>query len=49
MKTRGAICWEPGAGQGLPFGGFKESGWGREQGPEALDLYLETKSVCVQQ
>lgn len=33
---------------GLPFGGYKESGWGREQGAEALELYLETKSVCVQ-
>ncbi|MGW4068376.1 aldehyde dehydrogenase family protein [Nocardia grenadensis] len=33
---------------GLPFGGYKQSGWGREQGAEALDLYLETKSICVQ-
>ena len=29
----------------LPFGGFKESGWGRELGEDALDLYTETKSV----
>lgn len=31
----------------LPFGGFKQSGWGREMGAEALALYTETKSVCV--
>jgi phenylacetaldehyde dehydrogenase len=31
----------------LPFGGFKESGWGRELGPDALELYTETKSVIV--
>ena len=32
----------------LPFGGFKQSGWGREMGHEALELYTETKAVCVQ-
>jgi acyl-CoA reductase-like NAD-dependent aldehyde dehydrogenase len=32
----------------LPFGGFKESGFGRELGLEALDAYLETKSVWLQ-
>ncbi|HZG35116.1 MAG TPA: aldehyde dehydrogenase family protein [Gaiellaceae bacterium] len=32
---------------GLPFGGYKQSGFGRELGIEALDLYLETKSVLV--
>ncbi|MCX6130009.1 MAG: aldehyde dehydrogenase family protein [Proteobacteria bacterium] len=31
----------------LPFGGYKQSGWGREMGEEALALYLETKSVCI--
>ncbi len=30
-----------------PFGGYKQSGWGREMGPEALGLYTETKSVWV--
>jgi phenylacetaldehyde dehydrogenase len=30
-----------------PFGGFKQSGWGREKGDEVLDQYLETKSVIV--
>ncbi len=32
----------------LPFGGFKESGWGREMGEAVLDNYLELKSVCAQ-
>ena len=32
---------------GVPFGGFKQSGFGRELGLETLDLYLETKSVLV--
>jgi acyl-CoA reductase-like NAD-dependent aldehyde dehydrogenase len=32
---------------GIPFGGYKQSGFGRELGVEALDLYLETKSVIV--
>ncbi|MEM6392885.1 MAG: aldehyde dehydrogenase family protein [Planctomycetota bacterium] len=31
----------------LPFGGYKQSGWGREMGHAALDNYLETKSVVV--
>lgn len=31
----------------LPFGGYKESGWGREMGEDALRLYTETKSVCL--
>jgi phenylacetaldehyde dehydrogenase len=32
----------------LPFGGFKQSGWGREGGPESLELYTQTKAVCAQ-
>jgi len=31
----------------LPFGGYKQSGWGREMGHEVLNLYTEVKSVCV--
>jgi succinate-semialdehyde dehydrogenase/glutarate-semialdehyde dehydrogenase len=31
----------------LPFGGVKASGWGKEHGIEALDSYVELKSVVV--
>lgn len=31
----------------LPFGGYKQSGWGREMGREVFNLYTETKSVCL--
>ena len=31
----------------LPFGGYKESGWGREMGEEVIHEYTETKSVCI--
>ncbi len=31
----------------LPFGGWKQSGYGKEHGIEALDYYTETKSVVV--
>jgi phenylacetaldehyde dehydrogenase len=31
----------------LPFGGYKQSGWGREMGKEAIELYTEVKSVCL--
>ena len=32
---------------GIPFGGYKQSGFGRELGIDTLDSYLETKSVIV--
>ena len=31
----------------MPFGGYKESGWGREMGHQVLENYLETKSVVT--
>ena len=31
----------------LPFGGYKESGWGREMGHQVFNNYLESKSVVV--
>ncbi|MGH6745207.1 2,5-dioxopentanoate dehydrogenase (NAD+) [Novosphingobium sp. PhB55] len=31
----------------LPFGGIKDSGYGTEGGPEALDNYLNTRAVVV--
>ncbi len=31
----------------LPFGGFKQSGWGREMGAEVLNNYTEVKAVTI--
>lgn len=31
----------------MPFGGFKESGIGREVGEEGISMYTESKSVCI--
>ncbi|XP_037051486.1 retinal dehydrogenase 1-like [Bradysia coprophila] len=39
-------CYNAGA-VGAPFGGYKESGIGRELGEEGLNLYLETKTVGI--
>ena len=32
----------------LPFGGYKQSGWGREMGHQALEAYTEVKAVTAQ-
>ncbi len=31
----------------MPFGGYKQSGWGREMGKESVEAYLESKSMCI--
>jgi phenylacetaldehyde dehydrogenase len=31
----------------VPFGGYKQSGWGRENAREGIDIYTETKSVVI--
>jgi acyl-CoA reductase-like NAD-dependent aldehyde dehydrogenase len=31
----------------LPLGGYKQSGWGRECGPEGLEAYLQSKAVIA--
>ncbi|HME81025.1 MAG TPA: aldehyde dehydrogenase family protein, partial [Candidatus Eremiobacteraceae bacterium] len=32
---------------GVPFGGYKQSGFGRELAMQTLDLYTETKGVVM--
>ena len=32
----------------MPFGGYKQSGWGREYGKESIELYTQMKSVFAQ-
>ncbi|RGE22044.1 aldehyde dehydrogenase family protein [Leucobacter sp. wl10] len=39
--------FEVGTGIEIPFGGFKNSGWGREKGIETLASYTQTKNVCI--
>ncbi|WP_254522295.1 aldehyde dehydrogenase family protein [Natrinema caseinilyticum] len=34
-------------GEETPFGGFKESGFGREKGLDAVDSYTQVKNVCA--
>ncbi|MEV0337301.1 aldehyde dehydrogenase family protein [Nocardia sp. NPDC050717] len=36
-----------GGGVQMPIGGYKQSGWGRENGPNAIEEYLESKSVVT--
>jgi len=31
----------------MPFGGFKQSGWGKENGREGVEAYTEVKSVAI--
>ena len=31
----------------MPFGGYKQSGIGREMGQEVIEAYTELKSVCM--
>lgn len=48
-KVKAGTVWVNGRSMdiALPFGGFKQSGWGREKGAEGVDLYLQTKTVVV--
>jgi acyl-CoA reductase-like NAD-dependent aldehyde dehydrogenase len=49
-RLEAGTVWINGYGefqQTMPFGGYKESGWGRELGSDSLDAFLETKSVIV--
>ena len=49
-RLKAGTIWINGYGNGdpaLPAGGFKESGWRRENGREGVELYTETKAVVV--
>jgi len=43
-------CYHSAGGLGfplMPYGGYKQSGIGRELGQEGMELFLETKSVLI--
>jgi acyl-CoA reductase-like NAD-dependent aldehyde dehydrogenase len=42
LSVNGGLAPQP----RTPFGGFKESGLGRELGPEGLEAYLEPKTIA---
>ncbi|WP_443111492.1 aldehyde dehydrogenase family protein [Burkholderia sp. FERM BP-3421] len=42
-----AHCGNAGATNVLPFGGFRQSGLGREPGRAVIDQYTESKSVMM--
>lgn len=50
QKLRAGNVWINGYGvmhAAMPFGGFRESGWGRENGLEGISAFQETKSVFI--
>ena len=47
-KIKAGMVWgntNSAADTSIPFGGFKQSGYGRELGPHALDAYSEVKTI----
>ncbi|MHB1737879.1 MAG: aldehyde dehydrogenase family protein [Actinomycetes bacterium] len=40
-------CFTSGDGVVIPFGGFKNSGYGREKGAAALQTYSQLKNICI--
>jgi phenylacetaldehyde dehydrogenase len=38
------LMWDP----AIPFGGYKQSGWGYENGQDGIEGYLKTKAVLAQ-
>lgn len=50
-RLKAGVIWgncHGGLDLSMPFGGFKQSGLGREGGEEGVSTYLETKSVMIQ-
>jgi acyl-CoA reductase-like NAD-dependent aldehyde dehydrogenase len=50
QSIKAGAVWVNGYGffdAAAPFGGYKQSGFGREMGKEALDLYTQTKTVWI--
>ena len=50
-KLQAGICWVNtwgGSPAEMPVGGYKHSGIGRENGPETLNSYTQTKSVLIE-
>ena len=50
-RVRAGLFWVNSHGRpdvAVPFGGYRQSGWGREQGRDAVESFTETKSVMVQ-
>jgi aldehyde dehydrogenase (NAD+) len=43
MAVNGGVYY----GADAPFGGYKQSGIGREMGPEGFEEYLETKTIAI--
>jgi phenylacetaldehyde dehydrogenase len=43
----GTIHVNGGSAHGMPFGGYKQSGWGRENGRLGIEAYTEVKSVAI--
>ena len=43
VRVNSAVGLDP----NMPFGGFKQSGWGKENGREGLEAYTEVKAVAV--
>lgn len=49
-RIRAGIIWINSHNQSdanMPWGGYKQSGWGREMGKPAMEIYTEVKSVAV--
>jgi hypothetical protein len=49
-EVRAGVVWVNCFGTldyGVPFGGFGQSGWGREHGVEGIELFSETKAVVA--